>query len=386
MPYFGLLDGEKVIPPLVSDDVTVICPRCNGEMSVVQSYTRGGAFVSRHFRHHTQDQQSTFNPEDGQSTFDAFGEGRDCPGESDAHQKMKSISYSRLEHEFPTATVEFESRVDKRIADVLVTFDDPRVPYGKGIAVEVQYRHADKDVGAVTADYLEQGYSVVWLHEDDFSSHDVDISGILTVWPYALPDRSGTEGYPDVIQWLWQDKSAAVEREIPIPGEFWASFDKSGEWVTIAQRSLRARRGAWATISRSPTGQLTFQVGKKQRRYGGETERVTVQLERADCTPLQEFADTMEQDVFGTEHPSSDEREEEWYDLTTAWLSGSPNVTAWLSASLSPDDDVVLSLGKKHPVETERITVQVDRTAVEAMEALGKLVEEAFNREGVTDT
>jgi hypothetical protein len=67
----------------------------------------------------------------------------------------------------------------------------------------------------------------------------------------------------------------------------------------------------------------------------------------------------MKQDVFGTEHPSSDEREEEWYDLTTAWLSGSPNVTAWLSASLSPDDDVVISLGKKHPVDTERITVRL---------------------------
>jgi hypothetical protein len=35
MPYSGLLDGEQVIPPLVDDDATVICPRCNGEMSVV---------------------------------------------------------------------------------------------------------------------------------------------------------------------------------------------------------------------------------------------------------------------------------------------------------------------------------------------------------------
>jgi hypothetical protein len=106
-----------------------------------------------------------------------------------------------------------------------------------------------------------------------------------------------------------------------------------------------------------------------------------VQLEHSDCRPLREFVEALEQDVFGAEHPSSDERDEEWFDLATAWLSGSPNVTAWLSATLSPDDEIVLSFGKKHPIETERTSVQIDRMAVEALDTLVELLDEAFRRE-----
>ncbi|RDZ43394.1 hypothetical protein C5C07_20875, partial [Haloferax sp. Atlit-4N] len=78
---------------------------------------------------------------------------------------------------------------------------------------------------------------------------------------------------------------------------------------------------------------------------------------------------------------SEAEREHPWHDLTTAWLAGSPRVTAWLSASLSPDGDVVLSLGKKHPKETDRVTVQVDESVVPALQELTDLLETAFEIE-----
>ncbi|WP_235168441.1 hypothetical protein [Halobacterium salinarum] len=156
-----------------------------------------------------------------------------------------------------------ESDIDGRIADVLLTFDTPREPYRKGIAIEAQYWNQGKDIEAVTDYYLQHDYSVAWLDEDDFSEYDVDLSGILTVCPYALPSRSDTEGYPEVIRWLWQETSPSVSLEIPIPGEYWTSFDKSDEWVTVAQQDLRRKGRAWATVSRAPTGQLTLQLGKK---------------------------------------------------------------------------------------------------------------------------
>ncbi|WP_239640987.1 hypothetical protein [Natrialba taiwanensis] len=386
MPYLGTVDGDRVIPPQVDDDAEVTCPVCDDPMGVVKSYERGDAFVSRHFRHHDRDDRAELSATDGQSTFGDLGNAVKCPGESDEHLKMKSIAYARLEHDFPDATVELESGVDERIADVLLSFDEPCAPYGNGIAVEAQYRNEGKDIEAVTDHYLNRGYSVVWLYEDDFSGYDVDLSGLLTVWPCALPDRSGLEGYPDVIRWLRQEKSPAVELEIPIPGEYWASFDKSGEWVAVAQRYLRQGRyshssRAWATISRSPTGHLTLQIGKKDWGFGGDKHRVTVQLERSDCEELRSFATELKQEGFESNHPSADEREESWYDLTTAWFVGSENVTAWLSASLSPDDEIVLSLGKKHLGETDRVSLQIDQTAIGAIQSIADLLEQAFEME-----
>lgn len=380
MPYLGLLNEMRVIPPQVEDGTTVECPACSGPMSVVQSHERGTAFISRHFRHLDRNQNS-FQRVSGQTTLADLNRPGVCPGESDEHQKMKSIAYARLEHDFPDASVELESGVETRIADVLVTFDEPRPPYGRGIAVEAQYRNHGKDIEAVTEHYLERGFSVVWLEEDDFTSHDVDLSGILTVWPYALPDRVGTKGYPDVIQWLWQEKFPRVEVEVPIPAEYWISFDKSGEWVTVAQCHLRRRGRAWTTISRSPTGHLTLQLGKKEFGWNADSHRVTVQLERSDCEELQEFVTNLQKYGFGTARPTEEERDRPWHDLTTAWLAGSPNVTAWLSASLSPDGDVVLSLGKKHPVDSERVAVQIDETAVSALRHLIELLERAFELE-----
>jgi len=55
--------------------------------------------------------------------------------------------------------------------------------------------------------------------------------------------------------------------------------------------------------------------------------------------------------------------------------------TSWLSASLSPDDDVVLSLGKKHPKDTDRVSVQIDETATQALDDLTTLLERAFELE-----
>lgn len=380
MPYLGLLDNTEVIPPQVADGATVECPACSGSMAVVQSHKRGNAFISRHFRHHDRNQNPSMK-RTGQTTLTELTTPDVCPGESDEHQKMKSIAFARLEHDFPDATVKLEAAVENHIADVLLKFDTPCSPYGRGIAVEAQYRNHGKDIEAVTEHYLEHGFSVAWLEEDDFTPHDVDLSSILTVWPYALPDRVGTEGYPDVIQWLWEEKSTEVEIELPIPAEYWSSFDKSDEWITVAQCRLRRRGRAWTTISRSPTGHLTLQLGKKEFGWNADSHRVTVQLERGDCKELQEFVTDLRNRGFGTARPTEDERNHPWHDLTTAWLAGSPNVTTWLSASLSPDGDVVLSLGKKHPMDSERVSVQIDETAVNALRRLIKLLERAFELE-----
>lgn len=381
MPYLGLLDGERVIPPQVPDEATVTCPSCSGAMSVVTSHRRRNAFVSRHFRHHTREDRVEYTAACGQGTLDDWTATGKCPGESDIHLKMKSIAYARLEYDFPDATVELESGLDGRIADVLLTFPEPRSPYGKGIAIEAQYRNEGKDIDTVTTHYLDRGYSVAWVYEDDFTSYDVDLSGMLTLWPYALPDRSGFEGYSDIIRWLKQDKSVSVELEIPIPAEYWASFDKSGEWVTIAKRDLRHQGRAWLILSRTPDGHFVLQLGKKDWGYGGETHRLSVEIVPDDSQKFRSFAEQLATEGFETDHPSKPQRDEDWVDLTTTWLAGAPTVTAWLSASLSPKNNIIISLWKKTPVETEHVSVEVDRTAVTTFRTIADLFDRALELE-----
>jgi len=187
MPYLGLLNKDEVLPPQVPAGTTVECPACGEGMSVVRSYNRGSTFVSRHFSHK------------GGGKGGGSGAGSNdggCSGESEMHHKMKAIAYARLENDYPEATIELESNLEGRIPDVLLEFPEPCSPYGKGIAVEAQYQNKGKDKAAVVEHYLDREYSVAWLEEDAFSTHDVDLSGILSVWPYALPDRYETEGIP----------------------------------------------------------------------------------------------------------------------------------------------------------------------------------------------
>jgi hypothetical protein len=370
MPYLGLSDGDEVLPPQVPDGSTVACPVCGEEMSVVRSYNRGNTFVSRHFSHKGGGK--------GDGSGAGSGDG-DCPGESEIHHKMKAIAYARLENDYPEATIKLESDLEGRIPDVLLEFPEPCDPYGKGIAVEAQYRNKGKDKEAVVTHYLDREYSVAWLKEDDFTTHDVDLSGILSVWPYALPDRYGTEGYPDVTRWLWQEKNPTVEIEVPIPADYWMSFDKSGEWVTIAEKNIK-RRGS-ARISRTPDGHLTFSLGKAKS--WGESESLSVQVVPNDVVKLRSFADDLERKAFGEDRPSPEECDPEWHELSKRWLKGSPTVTAWITAALPDprdDSDVVVTLWKKQK-ETERVAMRVESYAAENIRDLADLLDQAFEIE-----
>lgn len=226
MPFIAHRSGDsrEVIPEEAGSEDDLQCPECEGELRIRQSHRRGRTFVARHFYHFTG--------------ADECGMG----GESLTHQKMKSIAISKLHEEFGDENDEeveilTEQPIGDRRTDVRVQLETPRKPYGRGIGVEVQFRNEGKDVEAVTEEYFEAGYSALWLGEDNFDRYDVDISRIRSVWPYALPDRSGLDGYSERIRELRMQPVPNVEIDVPIPGAFWARFDKEGKWVTAASRS-----------------------------------------------------------------------------------------------------------------------------------------------------
>jgi hypothetical protein len=113
---------------------------------------------------------------------------------------MKHIAAEKLLSKYPDAEARVEHSVadGERRADVLVEFASPSHPLGRGIAVEVQYRHSQKSILRTTADYLCDGFSVMWLTVSDYEGSspdfdDVHLTDALPVWPYAVPHPSDHE-------------------------------------------------------------------------------------------------------------------------------------------------------------------------------------------------
>lgn len=263
MPFLALHDGTEVIPNQVQKDAFLECPKCGDQLKIRDSHRRKGSFVARHFYH-------------------AAEEETDCGGESPPHLRMKSIAYSKLTTEYPDATIGLEKQLGDRRADILVEFPQPRFPEGRGIGVEVQHKHEDKDVDAVTAEYLTAEYSVLWLGEEDFSGFNVDLSGILPTWPHAV-QHDFSDGYHGVIHWLRQPKPANPSIDVVLPREYLAEhseglrraweygkFDQGGQsdWNDLGFWWLSASYDPyqkWFKLTETPDGRTMLQLGKQVR-------------------------------------------------------------------------------------------------------------------------
>jgi len=256
MPFIGLRNDRPILPLEVSDSESVRCPRCDGEMRV-----RAGDKIARHF-YHPPDGTPPTNP--------------NCDGESAAHIEMKHIAAEKLLSKHPAAETKIEHTVadGERRADVLVEFPTPEHPLGRGIAVEVQYRHSQKSVLKTTEDYLRDGFSVMWLDERDFDGDspdfdDVHLTDPLPVWPYAVPNLRSDEPATssssppldltekDVLPYLPDDSigqhslaAFTSQEETPGPSSTTEPVDDTPSWSL--ERSL--------TLSLSPTDTATKEL------------------------------------------------------------------------------------------------------------------------------
>jgi hypothetical protein len=132
---------------------------------------------------------------------------------------MKSIAMSKAGERWESATVHWEASVGDRRADVLVEFPQRHHRYGEGIAIECQYKHEEKDTEAVTEDFLNNDYSVLWLYEEQYSGKDVNLDGgdWAIWWIKQIPDQQEWSGYHGIVHWLHQDKPTTVEMTVRIP-------------------------------------------------------------------------------------------------------------------------------------------------------------------------
>ena len=183
MPFIAQSSTDEaspiVLPEEVEDGTDVVCPACGGTMRPRGPFDDGRA---RHFYHVASDSSP--------STIDCSG------GESDPHRKMKSLAVSALRQRFnqyircePEGTVEVPNTLtlaDSRRADTLVEFasDDANNYLGRGLIIEVQYANEDKDLNAVTHDYLSAGYSVYWASPDDFTNDRFRIEEMVVAFDH----------------------------------------------------------------------------------------------------------------------------------------------------------------------------------------------------------
>lgn len=208
MPFTAIHDGDIVWPDDVDIDASVICPECKDEMHVRSGHTTtDGVLKPRCFAH---------NPD--------ASVGGMCPGgESDEHKLMKYVVSRRLRKMFQHGNVEREKSIPEtgRVGDVVVTFDEPLEEFGRGVVAEVQYRHDDKDIEAVTKEYLRAGFSVYWLKEAHFGEdlETVEFPDIITAWPNAVPIEGEWSGIEEPVKELPQFGS-----RYPIEVKFFRDF------------------------------------------------------------------------------------------------------------------------------------------------------------------
>lgn len=162
-------DGGVVVPASVPDGEPVSCPTCGETM-----YARGGKDRARHFYHNT--------PRGGGGGCSLASE-----SESSTHARCVALAVAALQEEFESQASKCgaEIQIDvsgsgsgnqTRRVDSLLEFESENPFFGKGLIIEVQHQHEEKDIQETTHDYLSAGYSVVWLSSQDFGEERLDYS------------------------------------------------------------------------------------------------------------------------------------------------------------------------------------------------------------------
>jgi hypothetical protein len=187
------------------------------------------------------------------------------------------------------------------------------------------------------------------------------------------------EGYPDTTRWLWRDKEVKVEREIPLPEEYWESHKQGDEWLPVVNRDLRRGGRAWATVTKSPTGALVFEIAKTTRTYGSGVESMKAQLSERDLEAIRRLVEVVDEKAFSGGRPRP---RGSWETIASASFVGGPNTDSWLKSSFTPDAKVTLGLWKRTGTSNpDHVSAQVDRKMISALTEVVELTEQAFRME-----
>lgn len=349
MPFVGMKNGDTVLPVEVDDGDIVSCPDCGGAMAVRASHRNGSQFISRHF-YHIQGSSST--------TGETGTNGGGC-AESDTHKRMKTIAYAKLERMYPDELVELERPIGNRYADVCVTFDSPKHPYGNGIVIEVQHKNKGKNIGRVSREYFEHGYSVLWAYQSDMDGHDMtfDKDRFWKLWPRGVPLERDWDSTPDYLEDIIEEPT--IELEIPLPLEFfWEAAkaekthqeqkakreDTSGSTYGKVWIHGKGKKVAWFTVHKTNSENVQLRLWQKSK---GQRATDTFSVVVDECS-IEQIRSFISDATTALDQSTAYKSRNEWHTIATAWLTNNSNEqTTWLSFAKPPNGRIQLILGRK---------------------------------------
>lgn len=381
MPFVGSQHGEIVLPVEVDDDAIVSCPDCGGPMSVRESHKNGNQFISRHFYH------------TGSNGSGGGGGNEGCGGESSIHKRMKSIAYTKLESMYPDELVELERPIGTRYADVCVTFDSPKHPYGNGIVVEAQHKNKGKNIGSVSREYFEHGYSVLWAYQSDFEGHDMEFDDdrFWKLWPRAVPFSRDWEPRQEYIRELREMTNDSVEIDIAFPLEyFWRAVeaekteqkkkqkreDTSGKTYAKVWLHGKGSNLSWITVHKTDAGDVQLRLWQKKKGQRAD-EPFSVLVDECAIKQVKDFISDAQ---TALDERAAYKSRDNWHTIATAWLTDNDNKqTTWLSFAKPPNGKIQLTLGRKTEYSGAEKTMITRRRGDEhRLEPLAEALEEAF--------
>lgn len=251
------------------------------------------------------------------------------------------------------------------MADVVATFKEPLAPFGKGLIVEVQHKHDDKEIGPITGEYLREGYSVYWAYQSDFEDHDMTFTEhrARTVWPDAVPPVEGLAGYPECVQKLLDPEPPdAVELTVPIPHEYWRahalevaspSQNREGDelqtpgWEALETVWLHGKGRAigWVNVLRAPSAHVFLEFWTKDR----QTDETAFLPARADASTVGAFEAFLEEagTAFSEEVVPRSDDHEGWVSVASVDFAGTQACESWLSIAKPPEGRLKVIVGRR---------------------------------------
>ena len=345
MPYLAMRPGgDRVLPLDVEDNDEIFCPLCEDSLFVRRSHYNRGRYVPRHFVHPS---------------------GSDCPGESNLHAKLKTIAAMKLREIFETATISHERKIPgtDRIADVVATFSKELHPFGKGFIVEIQHKNDDKEIGPVSQEFLQAGYSVFWAYQSDFEDHDLTFAEhrVRRPWPHAVPIVEGVDGYPDSVQQLMDPQPPdEVPLEIPLPLEYRRAhaleiipplrgyYDEGRSphgWEKIDSVSLHgdSPNRTWVNILRSPSNHIFLEFWKKDSE-NDDSEYLIVHIGSEFPKRFETF---LEETREWFESGGADQQVAHWVGGASLSFRGTGLCESWISIAKVPYGPVKITVARR---------------------------------------
>jgi len=169
-----------------SPDGNYRCFMCEQPVSYVNEYLRGddNTRVQSHFRYNNCSHA-------GVKDISEHSGG----GESLKHERRKLAAMHEAANRYPDGIVKSEYTIGEKRADAVLIFDEPHEKYGKGLAIEYQYKNENKDLQATQEHYAEHEFTTLWITDREFTMQgnipDIDLFGgaVYSVWPNSVPEK-----------------------------------------------------------------------------------------------------------------------------------------------------------------------------------------------------